>query len=254
MVNSGLRILKILYWLILNQAYKFGVFTTFEIPIVINNFNRLSYLLQLTNFLENCGFKTIIIIDNNSTYPPLLEFYNNCNYKVIRDGHNYGHLALWKSGLYDKLKWNYFVYTDSDVLPVENCPKNFLEYFKSILEKESQLDKVGFGIKIDDLPDSFSLKKEVVNYEREYWKNEITPNIYDAPIDTTFALYKPLSNLKMGHSHTLPSFRIGPPYLIRHLPWYVDSKNLTSEEQFYMETCNNSSSLGSHWRGEGGVY
>jgi hypothetical protein len=253
-VKSGLRILKILYWSIEDLVYKLGVLNIYEIPVVINNFNRLSSLRQLTKFLEDCGFKNIIILDNNSTYPPLLEYYERSNNKVIRCGHNYGHLALWKSGLYDQIKWNYFVYTDSDVLPIDECPKNFIEHFKSILDKEWRLDKVGFGIKIDDLPDSFSLKNEVVEYESNYWKKEVMPNVYEAPIDTTFALYKPLTNLKSGHSHTLKSFRIGSPYLIRHLPWYVDSECLSDEEKYYMQTSNKSSSLASHWRGEGDVY
>lgn len=196
----------------------------------------------------------MVILDNNSTYPPLLEYYNRCKFKVIRTGGNYGHLALWKSGVYNRYKWNYFVYTDSDVLPVSECPRDFIEYFKTFLDGQPQLDKIGFGIKIDDLPDTFLLKKKVYDYELRYWTKEVQPNVYDAPVDTTFALYKPFSDLKFGHAHTLAAMRIGFPYLIRHLPWYVDSQNLSDEEVYFLETCNNSSSIGSQLKGEGEIY
>ena len=53
-----------------------------DIPIVINNYNRITTLLQLINGLESRGYRNIYIIDNKSTYPPLLEYYKNCPYTV----------------------------------------------------------------------------------------------------------------------------------------------------------------------------
>ncbi len=238
----------------LNMAYKLKFLSVYEIPIVINNFNRLKFPLELIGFLENCGFTNIIILDNNSSYPPLLKFYETCKYKVIRQKQNLGHLAFWKSGLYDQYKWNYFVYTDSDVVPVPECPKGFIEYFKFILSSNYRLDKIGFGIKIDDLPDSFSLKNKIIEYEKHYWERAVMPNLYEAPIDTTFALYKPLSKLERGESYTLAAWRTGSPYLIRHLPWYLDSGDLSDEEKYYIQTCNNSSSMGQQMMGHRTVY
>ena len=233
-----------IYLFLLSLAYRMGFISIYKIPVVINNFNRLTYPLQLLEFLEHCGFTNIIVLDNNSTYPPLLEFYETTRYKVIREKKNHGHLALWRSGLYHRYKWNYFVYTDPDVVPINECPENFIEYFKSILDEYYSRDKVGFGIRIDDLPDSFTHKEEIVRFEKRYWGKEVKPGIYDAPIDTTFALYKPFSNLKAEETYTLPAFRFGFPYLIKHLPWYIDSKNLSAEENYYLQTCNTSSSIG----------
>lgn len=41
-----------------------------NIPIIINNFNRLTCLQRLIASLEVRGYHNIYIIDNNSTYPP----------------------------------------------------------------------------------------------------------------------------------------------------------------------------------------
>ena len=252
--EASVRIMKSLYWSILNLGYRWSLFSVYDIPIVVNNFNRITYPLQLINFLEKNGFNNIIILDNNSTYPPLLSYYETCPHRVVRERQNYGHLALWKSKLFRKIKWNYFVYTDSDVVPIEQCPEDFIQYFHQVLCKNYSLDKVGFGIKIDDLPDTFALKSKVIEYESRYWLREVTPGVYDAPIDTTFALYKPLSSLKLGEAYTLRAFRFGFPYLIHHNPWYIDSMNLSEEEMYYIQTCNNSSSLGMQIKGKGNVY
>jgi hypothetical protein len=242
---SVLRMVKAPYWFFLNLCYKANLFKISDIPIIINNFNRLAYPLKLIEFLEKCGYTNIVILDNNSTYPPLLKFYESCRYKVIRENQNYGHLALWKSTLYSKYRWNYFVYTDADVLPVKECPDTFLNVFKKELDRNYMLDKIGFGLRIDDLPDSFSLKKQVIAYEQGYWSKEVRPGIFDAPIDTTFALYKPFSGTKNNEVYTLRAYRLGAPFLAHHLPWYVDSSDLSEEESYYIKTANASSSIGS---------
>jgi hypothetical protein len=184
----------------------------------------------------------------------LLDYYATCKATVIRANENFGHLALWHSKLYHRLKWNYFVYTDSDVLPVEACPPDFISYLQSQVRWSWQLDKVGFGIVIDDLPEAFSLKEKVVAYESRYWQKQIKPGIYDAPIDTTLALYRPFSNLNQGHSFTMCSWRTGRPYVLRHLPWYVDSANLDQEEKFYRAHANQSSSLVKQESGQEKIY
>lgn len=221
-----------------------------SIPIIINNFNRLSTLCNLVEWLKENKYSNIIILDNQSTYPPLLDYYKTCDVKVIRLDKNYGHLALWKSGVYQQFKWNYFVYTDSDVLPIEECPNNFLLNFYCVLAKYFSLKKVGFSIKIDDLPDHFSLKEKVIEYEKKYWINHFHDLGFDAPIDTTFALYKPFTNLRFGEVYTQKAIRMKPPYTIRHLPWYNNLQNLTSEEIFYIEQANTSSTISKQFRGK----
>lgn len=45
-----------------------------EVPIIINNFNRLTTLRLLIEALNKRGYDNIYIIDNASTYPPLRKF------------------------------------------------------------------------------------------------------------------------------------------------------------------------------------
>lgn len=203
-----------------------------KIPIIINNYNRLEMLLKLINSLEKRGYQNIIIIDNNSTYPPLIDYYNNTQYRVIRLSENVGYLSLWKTDIYKEFISQYYVYTDSDVEIIDECPSDFLKYFYEILKRYPYTGKVGFSLKIDDLPRSFAQRDDVIRWEQRFWQNRIEDNLYLAPIDTTFALYSPFC--KWGGNFFDQHIRVGYPYQVRHLPWYIDSNNLSPEDTFYI--------------------
>lgn len=209
-----------------------------ETPIIINNFNRLDCLLKQIAWLEKAGLKNIYIVDNASSYPPLLDFYEKTNYTVFKLNKNIGFLALWKTIIFQRFANNYYVYTDPDIIPTETCPTNALQYFYSLFKEFPTKDKIGFGLVINDLPNYYKLKEKVIKWETQFWQKEIKLDIYDAPIDTTFALYKP--NVKGGSG--LNAIRTGEPYTARHLGWYVNSNNLTEEDRFYINTVNSSSS------------
>jgi hypothetical protein len=206
-----------------------------EIPVIINNFNRLWMLKKLISALEIRGYFNIHIIDNNSTYPPLLEYYKECRYTVYRLNENIGVQAFWKSGICRSFSRNFFVYTDPDVVPVDECPDDFMLLFLDTLKKNRLAQKVGFSLKIDDLPDWNLLKKSIIGCESHFFtdfkKDEL---LYRAPIGATFALYRPGAGLNHANNH-IEIYRTGYPYMARHLPWYQDSRNPDEEEKYYLE-------------------
>lgn len=203
-----------------------------DIPIIINNYNQLDYLKLLLDSLEKRGYDNIVILDNDSTYPPLLEFYKTTPHRVIYLGRNYGYLALWKSGVYKEFNKSYFVYTDPDLCIDEKCPDDFMDYFLKIMLKHPFTSKVGFSLRIDDLPDHFELKDKVIDWESQYWVKEVDPGVYSAAVDTTFALYRPFT--KNGATLLEHHLRVGKPYSMHHLPWYVDMNNLSDNMKYYI--------------------
>jgi hypothetical protein len=212
-----------------------------KIPIIINNRNRLTYMLRLITWLEKNDYKNIYIIDNDSSYPPLLEYYKSTPYKVFRLKENSGHLALWKTGIFKLFQHDYYVYTDPDVVPVEECPSDVLSYFVELLNKYDSIEKVGFGLKIDDLPLQYEGREKVIDWEKKYWLNEVEKNVFDSELDTTFALYRPYTN---GAKWVQKAFRTGGKYVARHLPWYENSSAPAEEDIYYK---NNVRAGASHW-------
>jgi len=209
-----------------------------DVDVFIISYNRLSYFELFIDWLENAGFENIHIVDNASTYPPLLEYLDKSKYNIHRMEKNYGHLVVWESGKFDEIiKNKNYIVSDCDILPVEKCPLDVTEYFERLLKKYPNVTKVGFGLKIDDLPQHNALKMSIVEWEEQFWKKKIEEGLYDAPVDTTFALYRP--NIYPTNKKWWKSIRTDYPYIARHLPWYCDSSNPSKEDIYYQETIQN---------------
>ena len=123
-----------------------------------------------------------------------------------------------------------------------DCPDDFMEEFMAIMNNQFYAQKVGFGLRIDNLPNCFKNKSNVIEWEKQYWNPlKYTEKYFKAKIDTTFALYRPYC---YGPSVNYKEmYRTNFPYVIKHLPWYVDSNNLSKEEQYYINTITQST----HW-------
>lgn len=107
-------------------------------------------------------------------------------------GANCGHLAIWQQGLLDRLGIDSeYVYSDPDIVPAEFCPADVLGFFREILDEEADVATVGFGLRLDDIPDYATHKAQVLAWESQFWLAPTAPGLFLAPIDTTFALYRP---------------------------------------------------------------
>ena len=200
-------------------------------PVFIVCRDRLTPLLELISWLERVGQDEIYLVDNDSSYPPLLQYYRETKHQVVFLKENWGNTAVWRANLITMLGvTGKFIVSDPDVVPTEDCPDDAIDILSDVLDRFPDRVKAGFGIRIDDLPDHYPLKPKVLAWEKQFWTNEIAPGLYDADIDTTFALYRAGVPWSYG-----PSVRTGPPYLIRHTPWYVHPAHLSAEEAFYLE-------------------
>jgi len=199
-----------------------------KIPVFIVNFNRLTLVKNMADYLADCDGVEPILIDNNSDYPPLLEYYESCPHKVDRMHLNYGNCVLWTSGILDAydLHGNYIL-TDPD-LDLSNIPKDFLQVLQTGLDKYSWADKCGFSLEINDLPNN-SLTEEVLKWETGYWGNKLDNMYYKAAIDTTFSLFR-------TRMHSFECLRTERPYTARHMPWYWTKENIPDDERYYINS------------------
>jgi len=219
-----------------------------SVPIFINCRDRLEPLLGLLGYLERAGHEEIYLLDNDSTYPPLLEYLETTTHTVVRLGRNVGRLSLWEAGILKSLDVSgRYVFTDPDIVPDEACPLDAIEYFDEVLESYPERLKVGFGLRIDDLPDEYAFKEEVRNWESQFWERRVAPRLFDAAIDTTFALYR--GPRPAGFERTTEFFessiRTGYPYVARHTPWYIDEDSLPEDEAYYRSRAEGSDV--NHW-------
>ncbi|NND02563.1 MAG: glycosyltransferase family 2 protein, partial [Acidimicrobiia bacterium] len=140
-----------------------------ETPVFINCRDRLEPLQQLLGWLEDMGMQRINLIDNDSTFEPLLDFYNQSSHDVIRLESNLGPRALFHDDRFaDTVASQKFIYTDCDILPM-GAPSDALELFDSLLQRYPVVDKVGFGLRIDDLPNAYPHADLVREWEGRFW-------------------------------------------------------------------------------------
>lgn len=200
-----------------------------ETVVFIITRDRLSTLKQLLDWLEHVGFKRIVFIDNDSALPPLMDYLSITPYQTIETASNVGHTVPWTSSIVKLLApGEFYIVTDPDVIPAEKSVQAVRHLYELHQRYPDHL-KIGFGLNIDDLPEAYELKSDVIRWEEQFWKHQLAEGVYEAGLDTTFALYKPYTYRYFIH----PSLRTGSPYTARHLPWYNVSHEPSDEDIFY---------------------
>ncbi len=207
-----------------------------KVPVIINSRNRLSCLKLLVEWVQRDSTAQIIILDNDSTYQPLLDYYKQLDHRVVYLGNNLGHTALYTWGGHHNLKSKYFIYTDPDLLPKRDCPKDLIGYLLYLKKKYFTFNKVGAMLETSDIPEHYKFKKDVLNYHKHYCHTKLN-ECYISFVDTTFAMYD--IDMTAGSTHYIRNCLItDKPYTVRHLPWYSDSNNLSEEETYYIKTAD----------------
>lgn len=204
--------------------------------IVHNHFETLkttvhSYITQIKT-----PFK-IIFHDVCSTYKPTLDYLNDMKqqgFTVYRSEINHHHTVLMsvKEYMTKNKHLIYYVITDPDI-KLYNVNKDILEYYIYLLNTYN-VKSVGPMLKIDDIPDYYPRKKNVIDtHYKQFWsktpiKVKYNRNEYEiikCPTDTTFQLSS-IKNPPESFPHQ-NSIRCLHPYSAQHLDWYIDPNNLT---------------------------
>lgn len=232
--------------LIKNPVLRAQYFDPKKTPVIIINYNQLFYLKQQIDFYLSRGFKNIVVIDNKSTYSPLLEYYETIKDKVTIEyqAKNAGHLVFFKSPeLQKKYTQGYYIITDADIVPNHKLPENFMNILiKKLFKYSGRITKIGFALRLDDIPDSYPLKENVLNWESQFWQKEAEKDMYFADIDTTFALYTPNYVPDPNKRVFMNAIRMAGNFTSKHGGWYLDMNHLTDEQRFYIKTSSNSNS------------
>lgn len=211
-----------------------------SMPILINNFNRLDLLEKQIDWLLSLEDKvSIIIVDNLSTYPPLLDFYKKIKHPLVQVV--YLNFNSWRKGAEylgeKKLKdFEKYIITDSDLLPYPDTPKNLVSHISNLMDKYPEYNHIGTSLEINDIPDKNPMKEKVIRFESDYWTpktKELNNEVYVAKIDSTFAMYRRSSKVLK----TYPALRTKRPYTLKHIDWYLAPSDFSEEYIYYLKSC-----------------
>ena len=202
-----------------------------DYPVYINNRDRLSSVQQLIAWLQKAGTRRIIILDNDSSYPPLMDFYQHVptGVRLIRFGANCGPWAFWSKMMHISQITPYVV-TDADIVPSPTCPYDLIYRCAALLRVHPQSGKVGPSL----LP--------ISKWEEKFWKRRFNHQAWCANIDTTFALYGAGSD---GRVHQTALFddpnnlRLDRPYVVLHTPAIPEIVATRAAEEAYYRAHSN---------------
>lgn len=217
-----------------------------RLPLLVPAFNNPYYIERFCRQMATLDRFDIFVFDNGSTYPPLLELYEQHDLpaRVIRLGQNLGPRLFWQhDAIYDRLP-QFFCVSDPDIAFCQELPADFLNSLLN-LTTIFQIGKAGFALDISNPAQMTNKKfrhangwKHVWESEAEHWLHPIPANViaepaYFAVLDTTFALY---NKAVFNRSAPFNAIRVAGRFTARHLPWYRDTDVPAAEQQFYART------------------
>lgn len=206
-----------------------------QYPIFITTRDRVECVVEQTNWLKSVGQEEIYIVDNDSSYPPMMDWLSDTHYKVIRSA-NVGNTSPWVSGaIADYAKERYFVTSDPDIVPLDSCPPDVFDYFRDTLagiSPKMDVPKISFGLKLDDLPDHYKHKALALSRHGKCQADRQRVEggkFFSCANDAIMALHRP------NHPKSVRGWRADNPYVARHTSWYDDLADMTEELAYYME-------------------
>jgi len=219
-----------------------------KIPVFILSFNRLACLRQLVTWLESTEIAEPIIVDNGSTYRPLLDWLDAMRDTIAiqRFADNYGPYRVWDQRLFaahTTSEQPFYVVTDPDVVPIADCPTDAISRLVDAWD-ELRIPKVGLSLRLDAIPDTLPHGAEIRRWEETLQTRGVArrapngaepPGCYDSLLDTTF---------QVNHRDVLPpsygsaGIRLAHPYQADHLGWQIDPRRLSEEDRFYWQTAS----------------
>lgn len=215
------------------------------IPIFIISYNQYTFVKSMVDQLSKYS-SNIYIIDNKSTYPPLVEYLKSIEnkVKVLHMDKNYGHRVYMRDEIV-KLGGEKYIITDPDLLLNPNLPQNFIDILSNLSDKY-EVGKIGFALditnNINTNINAVDNHQSVVDWESQFWKNKINDpeyELYNADIDTTFVL---INKKYYKSAYEYKAIRVAGDFTCVHRPWVSGYENdLLDGELKYYRTNNISS-------------
>lgn len=228
-----------------------------KIPIFIISHNRLTMLRRCIESIRTCfapDTYEIVIHDNVSTYQPLIEYLRSSGLRVFWNQRNeLDDVALSVAQYFNtEVATQYYAVTDPDIefQPLVT-PADTLTLYSCLLDLYPQLIAVGPELRVDDIPDHYPLKSDLLQRHATShasdkfidvgWRGSIVPCAF-RKLDTTFGLYRRnftfrrLNDALLCHGN----------YCARHLDWYIDPQNMTEDDRLYMQK----TTRWGHWSSE----
>ena len=196
--------------------------------------DRVSYAQRCYAALLAAGLEPVVV-DHGSSWVAALTWLSSLErdgLPVLHRGGGHHPQKLWHwEPFREACGDSRYIVTDPDVVPSEDCPADWPDVLGEALDRAGK-PKAGLGLRLDRIPEHYQRREQVLSWEAQFWDKPLDDGLFDAIIDTTLALYRPLPE---SSSFEVEAVRTGPPYVADHLAWYEDLEDLSPELRHYHE-------------------
>ena len=225
------------------------------IPVIVLSHNNPTYLFAMIRFLRCYGVENITVYDTASSLPLHLEMLDALESVVTvrRLPTNKGPRSFVSAANFAGLP-RFFALTDADLRPHPDLAPNFLAYLTALTQVFPGR-RAGFALdlarKDQFLQGKYEGNVSISEWEEQFWARRLPvpgnapPDaLYDAIIDTTFAVYDrnayvPDAEGKIEWRYD--GVRVGGTFAATHVPWlcYAAARYLTAEEWTFIQSRKN---------------
>ena len=230
-------------------------------PIFIITCDRLSSTKSVVQSYKNC-IKTpyeLVFVDLGSTYESMVEYLGKMAHrgmkvymgKSITQVNHLNKVSDYIDDYFQSHDQCDYVVTDCDIA-LDKTPGDVLRVYSHFLEILPTINVAGPMLRIDDIPDHYPYKKQLLDgtmgqhkrfhsmpvKEIEHFGKKI--RYIHSQIDTTFGMYRAKSKWARMSS----GIRVLAPYAARHLDWYIDPAKMLPDQTHYMK---HASKQIAHW-------
>jgi glycosyltransferase involved in cell wall biosynthesis len=239
-------------------------------PIILLTLERPIQLKEMIDsivcFTEKETYE-IIICDNGSTQPEMIEYLKSIEskHKVIYNNKN----LIFKgfNPALSLVETDFFIMSDPDIVLKEGIPSNWIELMQNFL-KEVNVPKVGVALDLNDIDiNAFAPNKKIYDWEKSLYKKEklcksFPDPYYEVMTDTTLCMYrrdtfdywnvnsKPqieifdrrniISQNRYNNKYLKNPARIGGRFVSRHLGWRMATDDKYKLDwEYYREAIKN---------------
>lgn len=221
-----------------------------QTPVYVPSFNNPTYVVKMLRQLFRYRFNNITIVDSGSNYSKMKDVLgkldSDCVCNVVRLSRNMGPRHIVKScEFYDSLP-ELFCLTDPDIAFNENLPVDFMRQLTDLTDY-FKIGKAGFALSLKHRSrmkhDKYLNSKQmgpthIWEWESQFWRYKLGrlpdgSEVFDAPIDTTFALY---NKKYFKPDRFFDAVRVSGNFESEHTPWYQGSVLPAEEERVYQRT------------------
>jgi hypothetical protein len=193
--------------------------------------------------LGQVGLRRITIIDDGSTYLPMLKLLSELegSAEILRNKTRKGPRHLLADERLFRLLPDCFCVTDPDLAFNPLLPEDFLAQLIGLTAKY-RIGKAGFAIDISEperlKQNDFRIQGKhwkIWEWEKQFWQRPLDllnsgDPVFAADVDTTFAVY---NKAFFVPTEPLRGVRVAGNYTCQHLPWYLESIVPEEEVAFY---------------------